>query len=210
MCSRCSIVSSGEFHAAVGSPFGAADRIGGVDLARIIGLPALRRDRHQQVARDREHGDLSVIGVKVHEQQRVAVRRVVAVVGVFGAGSPVGAEDHEGLRFAAVGGFHDALGDMELARLGEYLVGDVVELGQCDRGGRRAAEQQDQDPRDRETGPHAPGQGGRALLIEWCRSGNAHVRNRVAATHIGRPGRPRLAGGAVNPRRTSRYARIRC
>ena len=62
----------GEVGALVVARQRAAERVGGVDLLGIERFAVGHIDRHEQVARDREHRGLFLFGVEAHQQDRVA------------------------------------------------------------------------------------------------------------------------------------------
>ena len=97
-------------------------------------------------------------------------------------------------------------GALMLAELREHLVGERGDLVQRHRGGRGAAQRDDQHARDREALPHAPPERGRALVIHgrigtWqlIRPEDAH-RSPRRATHSrskgSEPDRSARAGSA--------------
>ena len=92
----------GEFHRAFDAAQLRAVGVRGVDLFLRVVLAFAAFDVDQQVARNRHHRGLALVGVEAHEQDRVAVRRVGAVQRVLGLGAPVGAEHEVGLRAAGV------------------------------------------------------------------------------------------------------------
>ena len=155
----------GEVGALVVPGQGAAERVGGVDLLGVERFAVGHFDRHEQIARDREHRGLFLFGVEAHQQDRVAVGPRFAFVDVRRAVAFVGAEDQEGLRPAGVDRGDQALGRVDLVEPREHLVGDAVGGAHGHRGRCPAAQQYDQHARDREALPHADPQPRRALVI---------------------------------------------
>ena len=81
-----------EACAAVGALERAADRVGAVDLFGVVDLARRGDDLGEEVARDREHRGLPLVGVQAHQQHRVAVGRIGAIEGALGLGALVGAD----------------------------------------------------------------------------------------------------------------------
>jgi len=142
----------------------ATDRVGGVDLLVAEDFPGLRPDVDEQVAGNREHRRLPVAGVEAHEQQRVAVRRVLAVERVAGVRAAVGAEHQEGLRPAVVFGRDQAFRRLDVAQRREHLGGQVGQPVERHRGGRRAGQGGDQQSGQQKPLPHAPPEPRRAIV----------------------------------------------
>ena len=197
---------SGQDHASLRAAELAADRVGRVDLFARVVLAVRAADVDHQVSRDREHRRLALFGIQPHEQDRVAVRGIAAIVGALGLRPAVGAEHQERLRAAAVDGGHQALGHDD--RVAEDLFGDARGRVQrnCERGGE--AERHDEHAADEKALPHRPPQLGRALLIHGRSSGVRSSRGRADARGLGegsahrcgeRPPRTPREGMAVRP-----------